>query len=109
MRVKIFMPGNGRNERQVFHAPKGQGFTADGVDKLLRKISDTLEKDLPDHEFTLIELRDNAFSFVWKGIKAKDVAEQSAAAAESPEALPSVDSGLLIDSQVGSNLPAAAR
>lgn len=109
VRVKIFMPGNARNEKHVFHAEKGQGFTADGVDMLLRKISDTLEKDLPGHEFNLIELRDNTFNFVWKGRKAKDQAGPVEAQIEAAEAIPSQNEGIVAAAGVGSNLQPAAR
>jgi hypothetical protein len=106
LRVKIFMPGNAQHENHVFHADVGKGFTADGVDEILRKISDRLEEKMPHHEFNLVELRDNTFNFVWAGKKKKDASVGEAGGIGEPQALLATNE---MASGVGSNLGADSR
>jgi hypothetical protein len=125
VRVKVFMPGNGHCERHLFKPKPGTGFTAEGVDDILRAISDKLEERLPGHEYELVELANNGFNFIWKGKTAEAVATPIASqdgvhtfAAEDegkvavvpslaiPEALQAVNE---MASGVGSNLDGGAR
>lgn len=69
LKVRIFFPGNKRSKLRVYRAPSGHAFNEKGVDHLLVKIADKVEKMFPDQEYSLVPIGGTAFNFVWRGAR----------------------------------------
>lgn len=65
--VKVFEPGNKKYFRMVQRAPKKQGYTPEGVSKILVKTADVIERQWPGQEFRLVVIGPAAFNFVHAG------------------------------------------
>lgn len=50
--------------RRVCKATKGKVFSEEGVEAALNELADTLEKELPNQEFRLVELSGGRFKFM---------------------------------------------
>ncbi len=61
--ISIFTPENKRI-RQRHVAPPRQGINEKGIEILLRKTADKIEKSWPDVDYSLVELGANRFNFV---------------------------------------------
>jgi hypothetical protein len=60
--IKIFFEG--KILRKVFRSQPRQGFTSDGIQQVLEKVSDDLEEKFPGVEFRLVERGENQFSLI---------------------------------------------
>lgn len=65
--IRVFDVGNKRATTRRFHAPGGNGYTAEAIDGMLGVIAEDLERKLPKDEYSLVEVNPTHFNFVWRG------------------------------------------
>jgi len=78
IRVKIFKPHNHHFERKVFSAGARAVFSEEGVDGILGHVAEAVEKLYPEHEYSIVQVDEDAFNFVWRAEKVKTAAEAAA-------------------------------
>lgn len=75
VRICVLHPGNRGRTTRVYRAPNGHGFSDVGVDQILSRAAEHLEKQMPDEEYRLVPVV-GGFNFVHVG---KRLAQESIA------------------------------
>lgn len=70
IRVRIFLPGNKKSQRQTITAPAGKEWNDSGIESCLERIADNIEKQFPQEEYKLVALGSAEFNFVNLGPRA---------------------------------------
>lgn len=65
--VRLFYPGNEKSLLKHFRAGKGQGFSDEGIERILSDLVEAIEKQFPGHVYNMVELAPNRFNFVCRG------------------------------------------
>lgn len=69
--LKLFFPGNKKRKQYVVRAPSKKGITPSGVEDILKRAAESIERDLPGYEYHLVPVGPAAFNFVCLGEKPK--------------------------------------
>lgn len=68
--IRIFNPGNASSQTRIILAGADKHFTEAGIQSLLESTAEEIERLLPGHEYSLVELKQPAhFNFVCLGEK----------------------------------------
>lgn len=75
--ITIFYPGNKRKKRIVHRPQPGMGFVTDkGVDMVLVKTADQIDKAFPNEEYGMVQTGPASFNFVWRKSRPTTFAEE---------------------------------
>jgi hypothetical protein len=80
VQVRVFNIGNDGFTTRRFKAAAGQGFNDHGIEGLLERIVDDLEKRFPAEDFTVVQVGPASYNFVWKGKRAAPATQEQAGA-----------------------------
>jgi hypothetical protein len=61
--------GPRKKSTRVYIAPAGKGFNQSGIDQILERVGEYLERDFGALEFRLLELQPHHFNFICEGPK----------------------------------------
>src|SRR3954462_12829587 len=87
--VKVFAPENKISKTNRFFAGMKKAWSEDGINEVLGKMAEDLEKLYPGHEYRLVQIAADTFNFVWhSGSLEFCLAKQ---VAQMPELCPAVD------------------
>jgi hypothetical protein len=68
--IKVFNLGNNGHTLRILRPSAGRGWTSDGVDLILDKVAEDLDRRFPNEQFRLVELIGYQFNFVHAGPRA---------------------------------------
>jgi hypothetical protein len=78
--VRVFNVGNDGKTTRKFFANPGHGFNEEGIDNLLEKVADDLERRLPNEQYSLVQVGPASFNFVWRETRGAPGSQQQASA-----------------------------
>lgn len=67
VKIRIFEPGNKRSNLLIKRAPARHVFNDKGIDTILVKAAEYVEKRWPGEDYALVPLGPSAFNFVHRG------------------------------------------
>jgi hypothetical protein len=85
VKLRIFSPQNASSVVRYIRAPAGKQFSPSGIDNILESAVNHLDKNFPYDEFSMVQIGQAEYNFVWKGER-EGYAVQPAPAEESANA-----------------------
>jgi len=80
IRVRVFNEENRGSTVRTIKADPGTGFNEKYIADVLDKISEDLERHCPASEFSLVELGQGHFNFVWRGYRVAPASQEPVSA-----------------------------
>jgi hypothetical protein len=63
---KVIYP-DGKSEKTVSKAPRGQAFPLPGIEQLIERMINALDTKYPNWDFRMVKVEDNRYTFVYIG------------------------------------------
>ncbi|MBZ5700270.1 MAG: hypothetical protein LAN84_00325 [Acidobacteriia bacterium] len=64
--LRVFNVWNNGKTTRKFRAKPGHGYSEEAIEKMLEETANDLERRLPQHEYSLVQVGPAAFNFVWR-------------------------------------------